>query len=37
MATGMSGRWPRVGAVLTRRWVLIALTALVATFAAVGS
>src|SRR5262245_49383531 len=34
MAPGESGRWPRVGAVFTRRWVLITLAAVVAIFLA---
>jgi hypothetical protein len=34
MATGKAGRWPRVGAVFTRRWVLITLAAVVAIFVA---
>jgi Domain of Unknown Function (DUF748) len=34
MASGEAGRWPRVGAVFTRRWVLITLAALVAMFVA---
>src|SRR5262245_52821820 len=34
MAPGESGRWPRVGAVFTRRWVLITLAAVVAIFVA---
>ena len=34
MATAESGRWPRVGAVFTRRWVLITLAVLVAIFVA---
>jgi hypothetical protein len=34
MATGESGRWPRIGAVFTRRWVRITLAALAAIFVA---
>jgi uncharacterized protein DUF748 len=34
MATGESGRWPRVGAVFTRRWGLITVAVLVAIFVA---
>ena len=34
MATGESGRWPRVGAVFTRRWVLITVAAVVAILVA---
>ena len=34
MATAESGRWPRVGAVFTRRWVVITLAVLAAIFVA---